>query len=255
MKFFSIITVCKDNLDELKTTYHSIVDQTIDDYEWIVIDANSKDSTPEWLENINKADWLSEPDKGIFDGMNKGLAKSTGRYVIFMNSGDCFAENDVLEKSLLQIQNGDLPTFVYGDSIDIDENKNEFYRKAKNYKKLWIGMITQHQAMFFHKEKIADINYREEFPLTGDYAFISEIVKMSNTNEILYLNFPICKFDMGGINEMFRFKAIKEDYEIRRNILGLNIFSSSILYIMHYIHTVAKRINPSVRFIRHKVEN
>jgi len=54
---------------------------------------------------------------------------------------------------------------------------------------------------------------------------------------------------------MFRFRAIKEDYEIRRNILELNIFSSSILYIMHYLHTVAKRINPSVRFIRHKEAN
>ncbi|MCD4665294.1 MAG: glycosyltransferase [Bacteroidales bacterium] len=255
MKFFSIITVCKDNLEELKTTYNSIIEQTIDDYEWVVIDANSSDGTREWLEYINVVNWLSEPDDGIFDGMNKGLSKSTGKYIIFMNSGDCFATHDVLEKSKSTIQNNNLPAFVYGDSIDIDENRSEFYRKAKNHKKLWMGMITQHQAMIFKKEKVAKIKYLDEYPLTGDYAFISEIVKKCNTNEILSLNFAVCKFDMGGTNEKYRFRAIKEDYEIRRAILKLNIFTSSMLYIMHYIHTILKKINPSVRFIRHKATN
>nr|MBC8490102.1 glycosyltransferase [Bacteroidota bacterium] len=179
MKFFSIITVCKDNLEELKKTHESIIAQTINDYEWIVIDGNSRDGTLGWLERTNLANWISEPDKGIFDAMNKGLNKSSGKYIIFMNSGDTFASEEVLSKARTSIENNSYPVFIYGDSIDISEDNNEFYRKAKNYKKLWMGMITQHQAMFFKREKVGKTKYSEEYYLTADYAFVSEIVMKS----------------------------------------------------------------------------
>lgn len=252
MKFFSIITVCKDNLEELKKTHGSIITQAINDYEWIVIDGNSKDGTLEWLERTNMANWISEPDKGIFDAMNKGLNKSSGKYIIFMNSGDTFASEEVLSKARTGIENNSYPVFIYGDSIDISEDNNEFHRKAKNYKKLWLGMITQHQAMFFKREKVGETKYSEEYPLTADYAFVSEIVMKSGENEILYLNFPICNFSMGGVNEKYRFRAIKEDYKIRRSILKLPVITALILHLLHYTHTVLKKANPSARFIRHK---
>jgi len=172
--------------------------------------------------------------------------------MIFMNSGDCFASDKVLGNSKKIIEDKNFPQFVYGDSIDVSEENKEFYRKAKNYKKNWFGMITQHQAMFFNKNKIGDIKYSLDYPLAGDYAFISSIIKDIHENEILYLDYPICKFSMGGTNEMQRFRAIKEDYRIRKRILKLPVILNSLLYMLHYLHTMIKRLNPSSRFIRHK---
>ena len=86
MKLFSIITICWNNLTELKKTFQSVDLQSCKDFEWIVIDGNSKDGTKEWLEKNTLANWISEPDGGIYDAMNKGIDKASGEYLIFMNS-------------------------------------------------------------------------------------------------------------------------------------------------------------------------
>ena len=252
MNFFSIISICFNNLDELKYTYDSIKSQSCVDYEWIVIDGNSQDGTKDWLAKTNPTKWVSEKDNGIYDAMNKGIDMANGKYLIFMNSGDGFASNTVLEETKKEVQVNGFPGFVYGDSIDISENDQEFYRKAKNHKKNWMGMITQHQAMFFSKESINDKKYSLKYPLSGDYAFISEILGGLKEKDILQLEFPICKFSMGGANEEYRFKAIKEDYSIRDKIINLTAITNLSLYSLHYIHALIKKINPASRFIRHK---
>lgn len=252
MSFFSIITICKDNIKELKTTYQSIVDQSIKDYQWIVIDGNSTDGTKDWLSEIPAVEWISENDRGIYDAMNKGILKADGKYMIFMNSGDCFASNEVLENSRQEILDHKHPVFVYGDSIDISETGDKFHRKAKNYNKNWMGMITQHQAMFFKNNEIGELLYDENFPLSGDYAFISKIIKGLSDPQILQLDFPICNFSMGGVNESKRFQAIKEDFIIRKKIIQIPYFSNLMLYMLHYLHASLKRVTPSIRFVRHK---
>lgn len=89
----SIITVNLNNLEGLKRTYDSVVSQTFTDYEWLVIDGGSTDGSREFIEQHQDkfAYWCSEPDKGIFNAMNKGIVRAKGEYLNFMNSGDCFA--------------------------------------------------------------------------------------------------------------------------------------------------------------------
>ncbi len=222
------------------------------DFEWVVVDGDSSDGTKAWLGELDKAKWISEPDSGIFNAMNKGLKRAQGEYLVFMNSGDSFASDDVLEQIHNKIKSQNRPEFVYGDSIDVDENKDEYYRKAKHYKKNWMGMITQHQAMFFSKKSIGKTRYIESYPITADYAFISEVLNKLSSEEILKVNFPVCKFDMGGTNEQHRFKALKEDFDIRRKIIKLPFVTNSILYLLHYTHTILKKLTPGIRFIRHK---
>ena len=252
MNFYSIITICFNNLNELKYTYASINSQSCNEFEWIVVDGNSQDGTKDWLKKINPSKWVSEIDKGIYDAMNKGIKMASGEYLIFMNSGDSFASSEVLDRTMSRIQDNDFPDFIYGDSIDISEKELEFYRKAKDYDKNWMGMITQHQAMLFKKARIGKKTYSLNYPLSGDYAFISRILSELTEKEILQLNFPICKFSMGGANEVFRFKAIKEDYLIRKDIIKLSPITNLILFSLHNIHALIKKLNPSTRFIRHK---
>lgn len=251
---FSIITVCKDNLNELILTFASINSQNNADYEWIVIDGSSKDGTKKWLEaNSLSMNWVSEPDKGIYDAMNKGVRLAQGDFLVFMNSGDEFFNTNVLEKIESSIKkSGKEPDLIFGDSIDVDEKGNEYYRKAKKVARIKYGMITQHQAMFFNRSNINNTPYSAEYKLSSDYALIAETIRKSQPETIIQEDFPICKFKMGGTNEILRFKAIKEDYLIRKKILALSELESLILYFLHFNHAVIKQLFKKARFIKHK---
>ncbi len=86
---FSVITVTRNNLVGLRRTHESLRIQSCGDYEWIVVDGASDDGTADYLKKTG-ANWVSEPDRGIYDAMNKGIARAQGRWLIFMNAGDEF---------------------------------------------------------------------------------------------------------------------------------------------------------------------
>lgn len=242
---FSIITVCRNDLEGLKLTCNSLYSQSVTNFEWIVVDGNSTDGTVDWLRQL-KADnlsWTSEPDDGIFDAMNKGIIKSKGNYLLFLNSFDELADDQVLERihNLIINSRGKL-RFIYGDSIDIAPSGDSLYRKSKNHKTLWRGMFTQHQSIFFHNNR--NILFKTEYKITADYAYIGHYLKDLGNSDIKYINTPICKFKLGGINESSRFRALKEDFVIRKKEFGISIFMCILLYKMHFLHTMQKRIFP-----------
>lgn len=235
-------------------TSESIRSQSFTDYQWFVVDGNSTDGTKDWLQKNLLADqWISEPDKGIFDAMNKGIRYAGGKFLIFLNSWDEFSDNHVLTQIHDELQKTTLePSFIYGDSIDVDESGSEHYRNAKDPGFIKKGMITQHQAMLFNKAHFPELNYDPVYKLTGDYALACDVISKSGQGKILKLGFPICKFKMGGTNELFRFKSLKEDYRIRRNILRLSFPEAALLWMLHFIHTIIKKALPSSRFMKHK---
>ena len=251
---FSIITICRNNIQELEQTHRSILKQANNRYEWIVIDGNSSDGTRDWLEkNLDRKLWISEPDKGIYDAMNKGVALARGDYLIFMNSGDEFYNDKVLEKVENSIgEAGEKPVFIYGDSLDVAEDGTEYYRKAKKRSSIKYGMITQHQAMFFRRDILPSPPYQERFKLSADYALISYTLKNSPPNGVLKVDYPICRFKMGGTNESKRFTALGEDYRIRKDIQQLTGFEASYLYFLHYNHAILKHLFKKSRFLRHQ---
>ena len=110
----SIITVNLNNCDGLQKTIDSVVSQTFKDFEWIVIDGGSTDGSKELIEQY--ADhftyWVSEPDKGIYNAMNKGIRVAKGDYLQFLNSGDYLYDRTTLEKCLLPQNNADV---IYGN--------------------------------------------------------------------------------------------------------------------------------------------
>ena len=249
---YSIITVTWNDLSGLKNTFESINRQHYDNYEWIVIDGASKDGTKDWLKSlpIGSCTWISEPDKGIFDAMNKGIKKASGDFLIYMNSGDSFYNESTLEEVSNKIMECTVkPLFIYGDAIDITSDNIELYKKANHYKTYTKTMFTSHQAMFFNRDfgETNSIKYPLEYKITADYAYISLYFnKINEDNKIIYLNFPFCKFLLGGTNETQRFKALKEDFRIRTKIMRMNIIKAFILFLLHYMHTIMKRILPSI---------
>ena len=96
----SVITICYNIKDEIERTCESIVSQTNQDFEWIVVDGVSTDGTVDILNKYKDkmTVYISEPDKGIYNAMNKGIKRAKGEYLNFMNGGDCFAASDIVEK-------------------------------------------------------------------------------------------------------------------------------------------------------------
>jgi glycosyltransferase involved in cell wall biosynthesis len=251
---FSIITICRNNIGELEKTHKSILQLANMNYEWLVIDGDSSDGTRDWLENhLENKYWISEPDEGIYNAMNKGISLAHGEYLVFMNSGDEFYDGNVLDRIEQVIgSEEERPAFIYGDSVDVAEDGTEYYRKAKKYNAIKFGMITQHQAMFFKRELLPSPPYPEQFKLSADYALISHTLKHSPENGIVQVDFPICRFKMGGTNESKRFLALKEDYAIRKNIQQLTALEAAFLYFLHYNHAMLKHLFKRSRFLRHK---
>ena len=109
---YSIITVNYNNREGLKRTIESVIHQTFRDFEFIVIDGGSTDSSAEVLKAYDEhiSYWVSEKDNGIYDAMNKGIRKATGDYLNFMNSGDCFYDDDVLRNVTAYASDADIIT-------------------------------------------------------------------------------------------------------------------------------------------------
>jgi len=236
MPNFTIITVCLNNLEGLKKTYHSIQSQTIQNYEWIIIDGESNDGTIDFLKNLNSSSiyWSSEPDKGLYDAMNKGISLAKGGYIIFLNSGDELSEGNVLTV-VNDIINNCNPDFIYGDANEKTITGDILHKPAYSHKKVWYGMFTHHQSMFFKRKTIIDnhIFYNLNFSIAADYAFVAKVYSASDS--FYYINKTICIFEQGGVSETHIYKALNEQWEIRRDILKIPLFSILVIHILHRI--------------------
>ena len=125
----SIITVNLNTLEGLKRTYESIVSQTFKNYESLVIDGGSTDGSKEFIEQHQDkfSYWCSEPDKGIYNAMNKGIVRAKGEYLNFMNSGDCFASENTLTEVFCTPQTADI---LYGYMLVGTINGNVFFMRS-----------------------------------------------------------------------------------------------------------------------------
>jgi Glycosyltransferases involved in cell wall biogenesis len=181
---FSIITVTYHAESVLEETILSVVSQTYHNIEYIIVDGASKDRT---LSIVNKyrdkiQAVVSEPDKGLYDAMNKGLKMAKGEYVCFLNAGDTFHEDDTLQLIVHQLNKSNvLPDVIYGETALVDAQRH-FVRMRRlqtpdtlNWKSFRQGMLVCHQA-FIAKRALAetyDLNYR----FSADFDWCIRVMK------------------------------------------------------------------------------
>lgn len=212
---FSIITVTRNHLDGLKATQQSLLAQIRRDFEWIIIDGASEDGTIEYLKNMTLDEplfTLSEPDAGLYEAMNKGIKKSSGQYVLFLNSGDTFATDQTLENITKACTKN--PDFIYGDSLENHKNKIH-YKRANPAKKVIWGMFTHHQSMLYKRSIISenDLRYRQIYSIAGDYDFTLRFLQLAKKS--LHIPIPICTFELGGLSQQNAFEGRRQQYIIR----------------------------------------
>ncbi len=178
----SIITINYNNLEGLKRTYESVVSQTCQDFEWIIIDGGSTDGSKEFIEEHQTqfSYWCSEPDKGIYNAMNKGIAKATGEYLQFLNSGDNLVDDNVVAEFLALGCNEDVVT---GDMI-IDGDENNVRKSPEeedlDFERFYRGTIN-HSPSYIKKGLFERYGlYDESLRIVSDWKFFLETLVIHN---------------------------------------------------------------------------
>jgi glycosyltransferase involved in cell wall biosynthesis len=174
----SIITVCYNSAKTIEKTFQSVAAQTYKDVEYIVVDGGSKDATldivAKYKELVSKS--VSEPDKGLYDAMNKGIKMATGDLVGILNSDDIFTDDHVLENvANFHLQNN--VDASVGNIIQFNEDGKTVRKySAKNWnpEKLKIGFMPAHPAIFFKRELFDQFgDYQLDFTIGADYELIT----------------------------------------------------------------------------------
>lgn len=196
----SIITINYNNCAGLQKTIDSILSQTWKDFEWIVIDGGSTDGSRELIEQHKEffSYWCSEPDKGVYNAMNKGIAHAKGEYLNFMNSGDVFYEADTLGKVFSSEHTADM---VYGDWVRVLPG-NEVYKASPETPSVYFFYQDNicHQAMFVRNSVLTQRGYDENYKILADMDRWQQLSLSGGTFERVSL--PVCKFDaIGGLSE------------------------------------------------------
>ena len=172
----SIITVCYNSAETIEETIKSVQAQTYENIEYIIVDGNSKDKTLELVQQYPDVvtKWVSEPDKGLYDAMNKGIAMATGDYIGILNSDDTFFEPETIQKVVdFLVENK-----VEACTGDIVQHKNgriirRYSSKKWSPAKLKIGFMPPHPSIFFKKELFGSFGaYVLGYKIASDYELI-----------------------------------------------------------------------------------
>ena len=239
--FINIVTICYNNIIGLKSTHESIIFQSYKSFNWIVIDGGSTDGTVDYVNAIiNKKGinviFKSESDLGVYDAMNKGLNKSNGDYVIFLNAGDSFCSNDVLKNVVSKIDNNF--ALIYGHFYRELKTGDLTLVKAKPLKYIYHSLPTSHQAIFYNLKKLNGLVYDLDYKICSDYYFTSKLVMKLNLislKDYLVLDLPISIFEYNGLSRNNLSRLYTEAFQIQRDILKVNIFFRFASYYFRFL--------------------
>jgi glycosyltransferase involved in cell wall biosynthesis len=214
----TIVTICLNEEKTILGTIQSVLEQTFSDYEYIIIDGGSVDGTMQIIRQFEHKlqKFISEPDKGLFDAMNKSLEYASGEYVIFLNSGDRFASNDILAKIFNSILNYDL---IFGDVIFSYPSGLKLRRKSpsKLSKAYFYIDSLNHQTVFMKRTLLLKAApFDVSFKIIGDYDLILKCIYHLDCT-YKHIPLPISIFDLGGISSEKKYYELQK--EERQNCL------------------------------------
>lgn len=208
---YSIITINFNNKRGLEQTILSVLSQSYQDYQYIIIDGESTDGS---LDIIKKYAshiyyWVSEPDNGVYNAMNKGIVKAKGDYIIFMNSGDSFYDSNVLSNTLPYL-NADI---VHGRLYYYNHKERSVYLKGSPNMFHFYDNTLNHQATFISRRLFSDALYDENYKIVSDWKFFIEKLIIQNCS---FVSIPVKVglFEGGGISDVDRDLDARERKEV-----------------------------------------
>lgn len=227
MKKLSIVTVAFNNIEGIKQTYKSLLslDESLNDFiEWIVVDGNSMDGTKEFLKVINiecpiHMLYISEKDAGIYDGMNKGILKSCGEYILFLNSGDILTtQASKAINELFKYPYDAKNMFIFDAFLNYD-GKSKSIRRAKSGFYIYHSLPASHQAIVYPTEKLKEIKYDLSYRVSGDYAITAKLYK--NGINFKKIDHILSEFSMGGVSTTNNIQLCDDARRVQLEILKM----------------------------------
>ena len=222
---FSIITVTYNAEAVLEDTIQSVISQTYHHVEYIIIDGASKDKTLSIADRYKEhiAQVVSEPDKGLYDAMNKGIRLATGDYLCFLNAGDSFHEDDTLQQMGHTRTGNQLPDVLYGETALVDK-EGHFIRMRRlsapetlTWKSFKQGMLVCHQAFFAKRSLMEPYNLKYRF--SADFDWCIRIMKKAQRLHNTHLT--IIDYLEEGMTTQNRKASLKERFRIMAQHYGL----------------------------------
>jgi glycosyltransferase involved in cell wall biosynthesis len=219
MNELSIITINYNNALGLQKTFSSLFSQTIQNYEYIVIDGGSSDDSLKIIEqNENKISfWVSEKDNGVYHAMNKGIARATGAYLMFLNSGDFLIDSNSIKLCINFIQEVPNIDIFYGDMVVVNDPKSPEGRHHKHPCKITLNFFKNqtinHQASLIKAELFKEFgSYPESYKIASDYWLY--LKSLLSGKSFKYLNFPMVCYDFNGISSIDNYRAYKDEKQL-----------------------------------------
>ncbi len=234
----SIITVVYNGVSTLEETIHSVINQNFDDFEYIIVDGGSTDGT---LDVIKKYQdkitvWVSEPDKGIYDAMNKGIKLAKGEWIYFLNCGDFFCSINVLKHTCLRLKKSNLSVLLGNVLVDsktsypiLNYNSNEI-----NARKLFKSHFC-HQALFVKRKAYNSVRgFNMKYKFFSDFFTIYSIIKAEKGFEIY--DIAIARYNLDGISANYQ-NTIKLYLEAEKLLNELGYPTNKFFYIFNYLRS------------------
>lgn len=228
----SVITIVYNNIKDIERTIISVIKQSYNNIEYIIVDGASTDGTVDVIKKYDQeiSKWISEPDSGIYNAMNKGLALATGDYVLFMNSGDEIYNSNTVKKVFSTFSNADI---YYGETEMYNENWESLGRRRHQvpdkftWRSFKYGMNISHQAIYIRKSITEP--YDEHYKLSADIDWIIKAARKAKV--IVNTKQYVAKYLVGGISKKRHRESLKERFEIFTEYYGFteNLFNHGII--------------------------
>jgi glycosyltransferase involved in cell wall biosynthesis len=248
----SVITVCRNSAACIKDTIESVLAQTYSDIEYIVVDGQSTDGTIEIIRSYEsrfngRMRWISEPDEGLYDAINKGISMATGDVVGTLNSDDFYSSDDVIANIADAFQDRSIEA-VYGDVRFVsatDTEKTVRYYSSHNFRpwRFRFGFMPPHPSFFTYKRNFDTYGYYQtDYRIAADYELL---IRFLHTHRLTakYLSMEVVTMRMGGRSTA----SLKSNWILNRGIVrgcrGNGIYTNMLLLGLKYFVKIFELID------------
>lgn len=235
----SIVTVVFNAHLDLEKTILSVINQTYSSFEYIVIDGGSTDGSLNIIKKYQDkiTHWISESDGGIYEAMNKGVSLSSGQWINFMNAGDSFASETVIEAIFKEDK--DAYDLVCGNALICYPNYQRLI-KAKPIETCFDTMPFSHQTMFVKQGLLKEHPFKTQYRIAGDFDFVVWLCLAKA--KVWYEDAILVNYTSGGLSDTHRFLSLSEKKQVLEEYGKFNAIHHSFLWLRVALTFIVKII-------------